>query len=107
MDPELAANYKIYKEGSITKGALTGIIDERLDKKLDKVGQRVKAESRIKTLDAIYEILSDWAVEIPVYQSKRVWIMSSDRINMDTISKEITPYYSILREVHQIKMNKE
>ena len=82
-------------------------MDERLDKKLDKVGQRVKAESRIKTVDAIYEILSEWAVEIPVYQSKRVWMMSSDRINMDTISKEITPYYSVLREVHRIKMNKE
>lgn len=107
VDPELAANYKRYKAGSINKGVLTGIIDERLDKKLDKVGQRVKAESRIKTVDTIYEILSDWAVEIPVYQSKRVWIMSSDRIDMDTISKETTPYYSVLREVHQIKMNKE
>lgn len=107
VDPELAVNYKRYKAGAINKGVLTGIIDERLDKKLDKVGQRVKAESRIKTVDAIYDILSEWAVEIPVYQSKRVWMMSSDRINMDTISKEITPYYSVLREVHRIKMNKE
>lgn len=107
VDPELAANYKRYKAGAINKGVLTGIIDERLDKKLDKVGQRVKAESRIKTVDAIYEILSEWAVEIPVYQSKQVWMMSSDRIDMDTISKEITPYYSVLREVHRIKMNKE
>lgn len=107
VDPELAANYKIYKAGAINKGVLTGIIDERLDKKLDKVGQRVKAESRIKTVDAIYEILTEWTVEVPVYQSKQVWMMSSERIDMDTISKEITPYYSILREVHRIKMNKE
>ena len=107
VDPELETNYKRYKAGAINKGVLTGIMDERLDKKLDKVGQRVKAESRIKTVDAIYEILSEWAVEIPVYQSKRVWMMTSDRINMDTISKEITPYYSVLREVHRIKMNKE
>lgn len=107
VDPELVVNYGRPQRDVLNKAVLMGISDERLERKLAKVGQRVKAESRIKTTDSIYEILSDLAVEIPVYQSKQMWLMSSDRIDTDTISTEITPYYSILREVHRIKMSKE
>lgn len=107
LDPELMLQYGQAEKGTVNKAALTGIADARLDKKLAKAGQRVKAESRIKTTDAIYNILSEWAVEIPAYQSRQVWLMSSDRIDMDTVSKEITPYYGVLREVHRIRMNKE
>ncbi|MDE6852886.1 MAG: hypothetical protein K2J67_10475 [Lachnospiraceae bacterium] len=107
IDPKLTNHYSRMQKDVLNKAALTGISDERLEKKLEKAGQRVKAENRIKTTDSIYEILSEWAVEIPVYQSKQVWLMSSDRVNMDTISTEVTPYYSILREVHKIKMNKD
>lgn len=107
LDPELMLHYGRTEKGTLNKAALTGIADITLDRKLVKAGQRVKAESRIKTTDSIYEILSEWAVEIPAYQSRQLWLMSSERIDMDTVSEEITPYYGVLREVHRIRMNKE
>lgn len=107
VDPELALHYSREKRGDGNKAALTGIMDEELEKKLSKLGQRVKPETRIRTTDAVYRILSEWAVEIPVYQANDMWLMSSERIDMDTIPADMTPYYGVLREVHKIKMHKE
>ncbi len=107
IDPGLAEHYTQTDKTSLNKGNLTGIYDENLEKKLGKVGLRVKAEKRIKTTNAIYQILADQAVEIPVYQTKRVWLISSDRVDTDTLPSDITPYYGVQREIHKIKMNKE
>lgn len=108
VDPELAENYS-QTDGtkSMNKGSLTGIYGGKLEKKLAKVGQRVKAEKRIQTTNAIYQIILEQAVEIPVYQTKRAWMISSKRINTDSLPSDITPYYSVQREIHKIKMNKE
>lgn len=78
-----------------------------LTKKLAKVGQRVKAEKRIETVNEIYQILADWVVEIPIYQTQRAILMSSDRINTDTVASDITSSYSLMREIQNIEMNKE
>lgn len=107
VDPELAVHYsQTAKEGG-NKAVLTGIADAELEQKLSKLEQRVKPETRIRTTDAVYRILAEWAVEVPVYQTNDMWLMSSARIDMDTIPANMTPYYSVLREVHKIRMHKD
>ena len=51
------------------------------------------------------DIVLDWAVEVPVYQRKDVVLTSVERVNMDTMTKDLTPYWTWLDEIDKIAMN--
>ena len=51
------------------------------------------------------EIISDWAVELPVYQRQDCTIFSTQRVKTDTIATDITMYYNWMREIHTMEMN--
>ena len=51
------------------------------------------------------EIISDWAVELPVYQRQNCTIFSTQRVKTDTIAADITMYYNWMREIHTMEMN--
>ncbi len=51
------------------------------------------------------DIIIDWAVEIPVYQRQNAVIFSTERVNMDTVTPDITTFYTWLQEVHNIELN--
>lgn len=40
------------------------------------------------------DIIMDWAVEIPVYQRQNCVIYSTERINADTFTPDVTTYYN-------------
>ncbi|MDR3050316.1 MAG: ABC transporter substrate-binding protein [Oscillospiraceae bacterium] len=46
----------------------------------------------------------DWAVEIPVYQRQNCIIFSSGRINLDTLTQDITTFYKWYKEIEQLEM---
>ncbi len=37
--------------------------------------------------------MADWAVEIPVYQRQNCVIISAQRVNLDTVTPDITTYW--------------
>ncbi len=49
--------------------------------------------------------LIDWAVEIPTYQRKNVIIFSTERINIDTITPDITTFWGWLNDIELVEMN--
>lgn len=51
------------------------------------------------------EIILDWAVEIPVYQRENFVIYSTERVNVDTVTKDQTPFYSWFDEIYNIELN--
>lgn len=50
------------------------------------------------------DIILDWAVEIPNYQRKNCTIFSPERINIDTITPDITTYYLWWAEINNMEM---
>ena len=55
---------------------------------------------------ACLDIVIDWAVEIPVYQRQNCIIFSSERVNMDTVTPDITTFYGWLSEVQNVELAK-
>ena len=51
------------------------------------------------------DIIVDWAVEVPVYQRQNVIIFSTVRVNIDTVTPDITTYYNWYAEIQNIEVN--
>ena len=51
------------------------------------------------------DIIIDWAVEIPVYQRQNAIIFSTERVNMETVTPDITTFYTWLQEVQNVELN--
>ncbi|MBQ7920312.1 MAG: ABC transporter substrate-binding protein [Lachnospiraceae bacterium] len=54
---------------------------------------------------ACLDIIIDWAVEIPVYQRQNAIIFSTERVNMSTVTPDITTFYGWMAEVQNIELN--
>jgi peptide/nickel transport system substrate-binding protein len=50
------------------------------------------------------DIIIDWAVEIPDYQRQNCIIFSTKRINIDTITPDITTYWGWLNDIELLEM---
>jgi peptide/nickel transport system substrate-binding protein len=48
---------------------------------------------------ACLDIIIDWACEIPVYQRQNAIIFSADRVDLDTVTPDITTFYGWMREI--------
>jgi peptide/nickel transport system substrate-binding protein len=53
---------------------------------------------------ALDEIM-DWAVEIPAYQRQNIVIASTERVNIDSVTPDVTTYWGWLAEVYKMNMN--
>jgi peptide/nickel transport system substrate-binding protein len=51
------------------------------------------------------DIIMDWAVEIPTYQRLNVIIFSTERINIDTITPDITTFWGWMNDIELLEMN--
>ena len=51
------------------------------------------------------DIIIDWAVEVPVYQRQNAIIFSTERINMETVTPDITTFYPWWSEIQNIELN--
>ena len=50
------------------------------------------------------DIVADWAVEIPMYQRQNCIIFSTERINMDTVTPDITTYWTWRNDIEKLEM---
>lgn len=48
-------------------------------------------------------IILDWGVELPVYQRSECTLFSTERVNIDTIAKDQTPYWTWMYEVEKLE----
>ena len=52
---------------------------------------------------ALDEII-DWAVEVPTYQRQNIVIASSERVDIPTVTPDVTTFWGWLSEVETMKM---
>jgi len=76
---------------------------------LDKMVMDGRVTSDQNARKAIYkealDYIVDYAVEIPIYQRQECYLFSAERVNMDTVAKDQTSYYSWMNEIETMEMN--
>ena len=82
------------------------IADPELDQLIMDARNTTDQTYRKAMYKACLDIIIDWAVEIPVYQRQNAIIFSSERVNMDTVTPDITTFYGWLSEVQNIELAK-
>ena len=82
------------------------IVDPELDKLIMDARTNTDQAYRKAVYKSCLDIIIDWAVEIPVYQRQNAFIFSTERVNIDTVTPDMTTFYNWLREIHNIELTK-
>ena len=80
------------------------IDDADLDEMIEAARLSTDQTYRKGLYKAAMEIIMDWGVELPVYQRSECVMMSSERVNVDTLPQDMTSYLSWTQEVQNIEM---
>ncbi|MBE5935016.1 MAG: ABC transporter substrate-binding protein [Lachnospiraceae bacterium] len=102
-DPDM---YQVY-HSSMADGKGSNnyqIKDKELDKLIMKARISDNKEYRKATYKKCLDIIMDWGVEIPIYQREDATIFSSERVNTETLAKDITSFYSWKNEIEKLEM---
>ena len=100
-DPDL---YQVYHSEGGSNEKAYWIKDPQLDE-LILLARRSTDQTYRKTLyKACLDIISDWAVEIPVYQRQNVLIFSTRRINIATLTPDITTFWGWENDIEKLEM---
>ncbi len=107
-DPDMRQNYhssNIVGLPGSTESNHYGIQDEELDELIMVARQSSDQSFRKSTYKLCYDIVLDWGVELPTYQRQNAFIFSTERVNMDTMTPDITTNYPWFSEIENIEMN--
>ena len=80
------------------------IQDEELDRLIVEGRSSTDQNFRKAVYKDAMEIIMDWAVEVPMYQRQNAIIFSTERVNTDTVTPDITPYWRWLAEIETLEM---
>lgn len=107
IDPDM---YQVYHSSNIV--GLGGsesnhyhIADSQLDELIIEARTSDDQSFRKQTYKACLDIIIDWAVEIPVYQRQEATIFSVERVNMDTVTPDITTFWGWMNDIELLQMN--
>ena len=107
VDPDM---YQIYFSGMDGKAAggsnyMYDINDAELNKLILDARASLDQSYRKTMYKACLDIVVDWAVEVPVYQRQNAIIFSTERVNMSTMTPDITTFYKWYAEIENIELN--
>ena len=78
------------------------IADAELDKLIIE-SEKSSDRDYLKTVyKKSYDIVLDWGVELPAYQRMNALVISTERVNLDTLP-DVTPYYEWYREIEKVE----
>ena len=81
------------------------IADPELDNLIMTARESLDQSYRKTMYKACLDIVVDWAVEVPVYQRQNAIIFSTERVNMSTVTPDITTFYKWYSEIENIELN--
>ena len=99
-DPDM---YQLYHSKGSTN--YYNIDDPDLDELIVAARQTTDQEARKAMYKEAMEIILDWGVELPVYQRSEATIFSTERVNIATIAKDMTPYWTYMSELNTMELN--
>lgn len=107
IDPDM---YQVYSSTGIPgKGGSDSNHYHIADAELDQLMLDARTSDDQSFRKSVYkqclDIIIDWAVEIPIYQRQNCIIFSSERVNIDTVTPDITTYWGWLMEIELLEMN--
>ncbi len=108
IDPDM---YQIYHSSNIvglegsTEDNHYHITDEELDQLIIDARKSDDQNFRKAVYKEALEKVIEWAVEIPTYQRKNVVIFSTERINIDTLTPDITTFWGWMNDLELVEMN--
>ena len=108
VDPDM---YQVYHSSNVVglEGS-TGsnhyyLQSDELDAKIALALTKTDKTWRKAVYKECLDIVADWAVELPVYQRKEAMIYSTERVKVDTLPKDITPFYGWMAELENLQVN--
>lgn len=81
------------------------IADAELDKMILDARASTDQAYRKAMYKACLDTVIDWAVEIPVYQRQNAIVFSTERVNISTVTPDITTFYGWMAEIEKLELN--
>ena len=100
-DPDL---YQVYHSQGGSNEKSYHIKDDQLDELILLARQSTDQVYRKTLYKECLDIISDWAVEIPMYQRQNVVIFSTRRIDLETLTPDITTFWGWENDIEKLKM---
>lgn len=101
VDPDM---YQVYHSSNATGSNHYRIADDELDKLMLEARTSADQTFRKGLYKECLDIILDWGVEIPTYQRKNCVVWSSERVNSETVTPDITPFYGWMAEIENIEL---
>ena len=107
VDPDM---YQVYHSSNIvglggTDSNHYHIADSELDTLIMEARSTTDQAFRKATYKQCLEIIMDWGVEIPIYQRQNCVVFSTERVNMDTVTPDITTFWGWMNDIELLEMN--
>lgn len=106
IDPDM---YQVYHSTNIVgKGGTDSnhyhIADTDLDTLIMEARKSDDQSYRKSAYKQCLDIIMDWAVEIPVYQRQNSVVFSAERVNIETVTPDITTFYKWFKEIENTEL---
>ena len=107
IDPDM---YQVYhSSGVVGEGGSDSnhyhIRDAELDQLIVDARRSDNQAYRKSVYKQCLDIIIDWAVEIPAYQRQNCIVFSTERINISTITPDITTFWGWMHDLELLEMN--
>jgi peptide/nickel transport system substrate-binding protein len=108
IDPDM---YQVYHSSNIVgvEGSSESNHYHIQDEELDGFIMEARLSDDQAFRKAIYkqalDRIIDWAVEIPTYQRKNVIIFSTERVNIESLTPDITTFWGWMNDLELVEMN--
>ena len=106
VDPDMTQVYSSDNaHGNGTNSNHYSVDDAELDELIVEGRTSADTEYRKSIYKEAMEIIMDWGCELPLYQRKDCTTVSTERINVDTMPKDMTPFWGWYAEIETLAMN--
>lgn len=106
VDPDM---YQVYhsdnSNGKGTNSNHYSIEDANLDEMIIAARNSADQSYRKATYKECLETILDWGVEIPTYQRQNAIVISTERVNVSTMTPDITTFWGWTNDIEKLEMN--
>lgn len=106
VDPDM---YQVYHSdnanGNGTNSNHYSIEDADLDEMIIAARNSADQSYRKATYKECLETILDWGVEIPTYQRQNAIVISTERVNVSTMTPDITTFWGWTNDIEKLEMN--
>ena len=100
-DPDL---YQIYHSQGGSNDKSYSLKDDQLDELILLARQSPDQNFRKTIYAECLAMIADWAVEIPMYQRQNSTIFSTERVDMSTVTPDMTAFWGWENDIENLQM---